>query len=137
MTSPTTVLEVLRAAGHGADADLSLAGLARRSGWSASHLHRAFTRVTGETPKHYALRVRLTRAAARLAAGTESVLEVALETGFASHEVFTRAFGASTAAPRRHFAPGLWRRPHLPPSDRPTGPPWTPPRRACICSACP
>jgi AraC family transcriptional regulator len=50
----------------------------------------------GETPKQYTQRLRLERAAARLAASDDSVIDVALEAGFTSHEVFTRAF-------RRHF----------------------------------
>jgi AraC family transcriptional regulator len=78
------------------DGNLSLAVLASRAGWSRFHFHRAFRRVVGETPKQYTLRVRLERAAARLAAGDESVLDVAIGAGFTSHEVFTRAFG-------RHF----------------------------------
>jgi AraC family transcriptional regulator len=72
--------------------DLSLAALARRAGWSPFHLHRAFHRVVRETPKQYTQRVRLDRAAAMLAAGEEPVLAVARANGFASHEVFSRAF---------------------------------------------
>jgi AraC family transcriptional regulator len=52
--------------------------------------------VTGETPKQYTLRLRVERAAARLLTHNEPVLDVASRVGFASHEVFTRAF-------RRHF----------------------------------
>jgi AraC family transcriptional regulator len=74
----------------------SLGELSARAGWSPFHLHRAFRRVVGETPKQYMLRLRLERAAVRLLSGRESILDVALASGFASHEVFTRAF-------RRHF----------------------------------
>ncbi len=52
--------------------------------------------MAGETLKQYTLRLRLERAAARLAATDERVLGIAVANGFASHEVFTRAF-------RRHF----------------------------------
>jgi len=48
--------------------------------------------MVGETPKQYTLRLRLDRAAARLASTTDTVLDIALGTGFRSHEVFTRAF---------------------------------------------
>jgi AraC family transcriptional regulator len=75
---------------HGSGA--SLEALASRAGWSPYHLHRAFRRVVRETPKQYTQRVRLEGAAARLAATRDSVLRVALGAGFASHEVFTRAF---------------------------------------------
>jgi AraC family transcriptional regulator len=76
--------------------DLSLQALATRSGWSPFHLHRAFQRVVGETPKEYTLRLRIERAAGRLTTSGESVIDIAIDAGFTSHEVFTRAF-------RRHF----------------------------------
>jgi AraC family transcriptional regulator len=90
------LLHLLSDLGDRLDGDLSLAGLAQRAGWSPFHLHRAFRRVVGETPKQYTLRLRLESAAARLVSGDDSVLDVALAAGFTSHEVFTRAF-------RRHF----------------------------------
>jgi AraC family transcriptional regulator len=74
----------------------TLQDLAKRAGWSRFHLHRAFRRVVRETPKQYMLRLRLERAAARLVSTDEAVLDLAVAAGFASHEVFTRAF-------RRHF----------------------------------
>ena len=92
MPTRTDLLSLLRHLRKRLDGDVSLDGLAARSGWSPSHLHRAFTRVVGETPKAYTQRLRLDGAAARLAAGSDRVMDVALESGFASHEVFTRAF---------------------------------------------
>lgn len=89
------------------DEDASLEALAQRSGWSAHHLQRAVKRVAGETPKQYVLRLRLERAAAALLATDEQVLTIALDSGFASHEVFCRAF-------RRRFdcAPSEYRARH-------------------------
>jgi AraC family transcriptional regulator len=78
------------------DDDVSLAQLAARVGWSRFHFHRVFRAVTGETPKQYTLRIRLERAAARMLTHAEPIVTVAAAAGFASHEVFTRAF-------RRHF----------------------------------
>ena len=92
MPSRADLLSLLRHVRGGLDGDVSLDALATRSGWSSFHLHRAFRRMVGETPKAYTQRLRLDRAAARLAAGTDRVLDVALDSGFASHEVFTRAF---------------------------------------------
>jgi AraC family transcriptional regulator len=86
------VLHLLRDIRRGLSGDVSLEALAKRAGWSPYHLHRAFRRVLRETPKKYTQRLRLDRAAAMLAARRESVLVVALKTGFASHEVFARAF---------------------------------------------
>ncbi|HET7134219.1 MAG TPA: AraC family transcriptional regulator [Gammaproteobacteria bacterium] len=86
------ILHLLRQLRGRHAANISLEALARRAGWSPFHLHRAFRRVVRETPKQHTQRVRLDRAAARLAATRDSVLRVALGAGFASHEVFTRAF---------------------------------------------
>ena len=86
----------MRAIRRRLDANMSLDALSTRAGWSPFHLHRAFTRMVGETPKQYTLRLRLEGAAARLLASDDSIVDVALAAGFKSHEVFTRAF-------RRHF----------------------------------
>ena len=72
--------------------DVSLASLAAEHGYSPSHFHRVFTDVVGETPKAHVERVRLERAAYRLAVTKESILDIALSIGFRSHVTFTRAF---------------------------------------------
>ena len=92
MPTPSELLSLLRHVGGRLDGDVSLDALAGRAGWSPFHLHRAFRRLVGETPKAYTQRLRLDRAAARLATGTDRVVDIALDSGFASHEVFTRAF---------------------------------------------
>ena len=86
------------------DSDLSAATLARETGWSESTLQRRIASATGETPRHYIERLRLERAALQLLQRDSTILEVALDNGFASHEVFTRAF-------RRRFdiTPSEWR----------------------------
>jgi AraC family transcriptional regulator len=78
------------------DEDLSLTALAAQAGLSAFHLHRVFSSVAGETPKQFTLRLRLELAAILLLRNDDSVLNVALASGFRSHEAFCRAF-------RRHF----------------------------------
>jgi AraC family transcriptional regulator len=90
------VLWLLRDIRRRLDGELSLAHLARRAGWSPFHLQREFQRAVGETPKQYTQRLRLERAAAGLLVRAVTVENVARANGFASHEVFTRAF-------RRHF----------------------------------
>jgi AraC family transcriptional regulator len=92
MPTRTELLTLLRDVRSGLDGDVSLGALAARSGWSSFHFHRAFRRMVGETPKAYTQRLRLDRAAARLATGTDRVVDVALDSGFSSQEVFTRAF---------------------------------------------
>lgn len=83
----------------------AMAALAHRSPFD---LHRRFRRVIGETPKSYTSRVRLARAAAALLATDRRVAVVAVEHGFASHEVFTRAFTRHFGlSPRAYRARGL------------------------------
>jgi AraC family transcriptional regulator len=93
MTTPLKQVQpvIAFAAGH-LDEDVSLGALAGQVGLSVFHLHRVFSAVAGETPKQFTLRLRLARAAAMLLTTGDSVLDVALECGFQSHETFCRAF---------------------------------------------
>jgi AraC family transcriptional regulator len=107
MPIPTSLVLSVIARTHAAD-DISLAALARRARRSPFELHRAFKRVTGETTKRYMARVRLDQAAAQLVLGDRAILDIALDTGFASHEVFTRAFLRRFGmSPRAYRARGL------------------------------
>ncbi len=76
--------------------DVRPADLARVAHFSAHHFHRVFRGLTGESVMECIRRLRLESAAKRLRQTRASVLEVALESGFQSHEGFTRAF-------RSHF----------------------------------
>jgi AraC family transcriptional regulator len=121
MPSNRDLLDVVRQIRHRSTDGATLAGLAARAGWSPFHLHRAFRAMVHETPKQYTLRLQLQQAAERLVLSDDSVLKVAVEAGFNSHEVFTRAFrryfgvtpmayraqalvGASADTRRRHVA---------------------------------
>ncbi|HVW87851.1 MAG TPA: helix-turn-helix domain-containing protein [Gaiellaceae bacterium] len=72
---------------------------------SRFHVDRIVSAVGGEPPGALRRRVLLERAAHRLLATGDDVLEVALAAGYGSHEAFTRAF-------RRAYgeAPSSWRR---------------------------
>jgi AraC family transcriptional regulator len=97
MTTPLKQVQpVMAFAAAHLDEDLSLTALAGQAGLSAFHLHRVFSAAAGETPKRFTLRLRLARAAAMLLTTGDSVLDVALDCGFQSHEAFCRAF-------RKHF----------------------------------
>ena len=81
----------------------TLAAVAHFSPW---HFHRLFQALTGETLADRVRRRRLEAAAGMLlATPPESALRIALDVGFRSAEVFTRAF-------RAHFGvtPTAWRR---------------------------
>jgi AraC family transcriptional regulator len=81
----------------------TLAGMATRAGKSRFHFHRDFRQRLGETPRRFIERLRLDQAAARLIGSTDSVCRIALQCGFSSHEVFTRAFRRQFGcAPRRY-----------------------------------
>lgn len=76
------------------DDDLTLVGLGSEGGVSAPHLARVFAQTTGLPVMRYVWRRRLARAVRALAQGDQTVLNVALDAGYASHEAFTRAFRA-------------------------------------------
>ena len=74
------------------DRDLTLAELARSCDVSRFHLAHAFGEATGYSAMDYLRGRRLTVAAHALAGGADDILAVALDTGYSSHEAFTRAF---------------------------------------------
>jgi AraC family transcriptional regulator len=71
---------------------LALDDIARACHVSAYHLTRAFAAATGTSLIRYLRGRRLSEAAQQLADGAEDILRLALETGYGSHEAFTRAF---------------------------------------------
>ena len=74
---------------------VSLASIAAVADLSPYHFHRVFRAVVGESPKAHLRRLRLERAVYRLKVSTDTVLHIALESGFATPETFTRAFSRS------------------------------------------
>ena len=80
------------------DEELAPKELAALACFSLHHFHRVFRGMTGESVMGFVRRLRLERAAQRLRFGPDSVTDVALSTGYASHEAFTRAFRARFGA---------------------------------------
>jgi AraC family transcriptional regulator len=72
--------------------DLSLELIARDVGVSRYHLSRAFSTTTGCGLALYVRARRLSEAAKTLLNGAPDILSVSLDTGYGSHEAFTRAF---------------------------------------------
>lgn len=101
---PAPLLPVLVHIQAHLDEELSLGRLAEVAGLSDHHFHRVFKASVGETPKRYVERLRIERAAFLLSAQERTVLDVALEAGFGSHEVFSRAFNR-----RMGMTPSAWR----------------------------
>ena len=76
---------------HFAD-ELSLEQVAAVAGAGKYHLTRAFGTATGYPVMRYVRGRRLTEAARRMADGAGDILAVAVDSGYGSHEAFTRAF---------------------------------------------
>src|SRR5947208_121374 len=75
--------------------DLGLPAIARACGVSTCHLSRAFSEHCGRSLTDYVRSRRLSLAAHSLAEGAPDILEVALASGYGSHEAFSRAFKTS------------------------------------------
>ena len=74
--------------------------IARRLYLSRFHLDRIVSSVAGEPPARFRRRILLERAAYRLLTTRMTVLDVAVEAGYGSHEAFTRAFTGPTESAR-------------------------------------
>jgi AraC family cel operon transcriptional repressor len=86
------------------DLGLDTAGLAQHAGVSAEHLARTVRKHLGVTPTELLNHRRLERAALLLSHTDSPVLTIALDLGFGSASVFSRAFRA-----RHGLAPRAWR----------------------------
>lgn len=91
-SSLARMTRVVRKIENETDEVLSLGSLAREAGLSPYHFLRSFQELTGLTPHQFVRRARLRKAAVRLAAGKEKVLDVALDSGFGDVSSFNRAF---------------------------------------------
>lgn len=99
------VLDALRRVVHGLDEALDLKDLAAPACMAPLHFHRVFRGLVGETPLQLQRRLRLERAAWRLAEHDDAVLRIALDAGYDTHEAFTRAFrDAFGRSPTEHRA---------------------------------
>jgi AraC family transcriptional regulator len=74
------------------DEELDLDRIASVAAFSTFHFHRIFRALVGEPLGEYLRRLRLERAAQRLKLASEPVTQLALDSGFETHEAFTRAF---------------------------------------------
>lgn len=81
---------------------LSLEDVAAACHVSAYHLTRSFASTVGLSLMRYVRARRLSEAARRLAQGAEDILALALESGYGSHEAFTRAFREQFAFTPEH-----------------------------------
>jgi AraC family transcriptional regulator len=81
------------------DEPLPLDDLAKIACFSPYHFHRIFRGMVGESVKEHVRRLRLERAAFRLTNTNRSVIDLAFDAGYDTHESFTRAFGRMFGMP--------------------------------------
>ena len=73
--------------------ELSLESIASAAAFSTYHFHRIFSAMLGESLWNYTARLRLEKAAQLLTSTNKiSITQIALDTGFSSSSVFSRAF---------------------------------------------
>ncbi len=86
----------------------TLEGLYSYVGYSKRHADRMFREVLGQTPLEYLKKIRLTDSVTKLREQEASILEGALESGFDSHEGYTRAFARSFDITPSDYRKNLW-----------------------------
>jgi AraC family transcriptional regulator len=97
------ILRVLVHIQNHLDEAVSLEDLAALAHFSPYHFHRIFRGMVGESVMEHIRRLRLERAAHRLAFTDEPITRIAFEAGYEAHEAFTRAFGAMFGESPSHF----------------------------------
>ena len=97
------VTRVVRRMDHDPDGAHTLRALAQEARLSPYHFLRTFQALTGATPHQYVLRMRLRRAATRLASEPAKILDVALDSGFGDVSNFNRAFRAEFGVSPREY----------------------------------
>lgn len=90
------VTEFIRANIEG---EITLNELARDVGLSPSHFCSLFRKTSGKTPHQFVLQCRIQHAKALLTSPTCSILDVALASGFRTHQHFSRMFRRQVGIP--------------------------------------
>jgi AraC family transcriptional regulator len=99
--------------------ELPLDRLARIAHFSPFHFHRVFRGLVGEGVGEYVRRLRLESAAVALKTTRRSVIRVALDAGYETHEAFSRAFRQLYGVSPSQFRSGRQPR-HSPNPEGPT-----------------
>lgn len=108
--------KVIEFIGKHLDEKLTLAQLSEVACFSKYHFHRLFTVYTGLSLQQYIRWLRLKRAAHQLIVEKDkTIIEIAINAGFESHEAFTRAFkqvcGKGPSEFRSQSSWHLWEKP--------------------------
>ena len=81
------------------DDGLTLRAIARENGYSAFHMTRKFKELSGVSLRDYLRKRRLAFALIDLRDTQKSILDIAVDYGFSSHEAFCRSFKAAYGIP--------------------------------------
>lgn len=81
----------------------SLKKIAAEVNLSPNYLHTSFKEAFGETPYAYVTKMRIEKAKKLIAAGRESMLTIALETGFCSQSHFNKVFKSVTGMTPKEY----------------------------------
>ncbi|WP_158305991.1 AraC family transcriptional regulator [Azospirillum sp. B510] len=92
MLSDPTVLRALRFIENNRTGPLTVTAIAEQAGVSLHHFQRRFAAVMGETIGNHIRRLRLEGAATRLMFSPETILSIAVSSGYGSAEAFAHAF---------------------------------------------
>lgn len=85
-------------------ADLSLAALADRAGFSRIHFHKSFKSATGKTLRDFVEEQRIKKASNMLVSTGKTLTEIAYECGFSSQSYFSYAFKKRIGLTPREYA---------------------------------
>lgn len=83
--------------------EITLNELARDVGLSPSHFSSLFRKTAGTTPHQFVLHCRIQHAKSLLAQSGHSILDVALASGFRTHQHFSRMFHRLVGVPPRAY----------------------------------
>lgn len=85
------------------DEELTLDRLSSIAAFSKYHFHRQFSELFGIAVFRYVQLVRSKRASYQLAFGSNRIIDIALTSGYESHEAFSRAFKKTTGQTPSEF----------------------------------
>lgn len=109
MTYKKRLDRVISFIGQNLDADLTLDQLSNVACFSKYHFHRLFTAYTGLSLLQYIRWLRLKRAAHQLIVNKDrTIINIALDAGFHSHESFTKAFKQVYGTAPKDFRNGMY-----------------------------
>lgn len=78
--------------GHIHDEEFCFDSLYAHVGYSRRHADRCFKELLGKTPREYRRLMKMTSSTQRLIKGEDTILEIALQSGYDSHDGYTKAF---------------------------------------------